>query len=138
MTKKAGFISPKLYDEITQSGTIQSIDKIPEHIKRLFVTSHDINAHWHIKIQAAFQKHTDSAVSKTINFPHDAKPEEIRDAYIFAYQNGCKGLTIYRYGSRDRQVLNIGEDNKEDLKIAPPPEAGKNAGGYPAHQHRLR
>ena len=82
--KKEGIYSNKLCDEIAKTGSIQSIDKIPNHIKRLFVTSHDINAQWHIKIQAAFQKYTDNAVSKTINFPHQAKPEEIKDAYIFA------------------------------------------------------
>ena len=127
MSKKEGFYSQALHDEIAKAGSVQSINRIPDHVKRIFVTSHDISAQWHIKIQAAFQKHTDNAVSKTINFPNHATPEEVKDAYVFAYKTGCKGLTIYRYGSRDRQVLNIGEE-KTETKIAPRPRPEKTTG----------
>lgn len=128
MARKEGFYSKELYHEIAGAGSIQSMDQIPDHVKRLFVTSHDITTQWHIKIQAAFQKYTDNAVSKTINFPQLAEPEDIREAYIYAYNHGCKGLTIYRYGSRDRQVLNIGEEKKAESKIAPRPRPERTKG----------
>ncbi|UCD88257.1 MAG: vitamin B12-dependent ribonucleotide reductase [Desulfobacterales bacterium] len=110
VAKQNGFYSNKLAEQIAETGSIQNIKGIPDKIKRLFVTAHDIAPEWHIQIQAAFQKFTDNAVSKTVNFPHDATPEDIENVYRLAYQTGCKGVTIYRYGSRDRQVLNIGRE----------------------------
>jgi ribonucleoside-diphosphate reductase alpha chain len=119
MAKQNGFYSEKLAEEIAQTGSIQHIMEIPEKIRRLFVTAHDIAPEWHIRIQAAFQKYTDNAVSKTVNFPSDATPEDIEKVYRLAYESGCKGVTIYRYGSRGQQVLNIGKAQDRGAAILP-------------------
>lgn len=119
--KKEGFFSDKLVKKISRTGSIQQLDDIPDHIKKIFITSHDISAKWHVKIQAAFQKFTDNAVSKTINLPFDATLKDVRQAYLSAYKNGCKGVTIYRYGSRNRQVLNIETSSLNSERIAPRP-----------------
>jgi ribonucleoside-diphosphate reductase alpha chain len=108
VAKQNGFFSKKLAEQVAETGSIREIKGIPDKIKRLFVTAHDVAPEWHIKIQAAFQQYTDNAVSKTVNFPHDATPEDVEKVYRLAYKTGCKGVTIYRYGSRDQQVLNIG------------------------------
>ncbi|UCG79717.1 MAG: vitamin B12-dependent ribonucleotide reductase, partial [Desulfobacterales bacterium] len=125
VAKQNGFYSNKLAEQIAETGSIQNIKGIPDKIKRLFVTAHDIAPEWHIQIQAAFQKFTDNAVSKTVNFPYDATLEDIENVYRLAYQTGCKGVTIYRYGSRDRQVLNIGREQarqaaETEAKLARP------------------
>lgn len=107
VAKQRGFYSEGLMKKIAQKGSVQEILEVPEDVRRVFVTSHDITPEWHIKIQAAFQKYTDNAVSKTVNFGHEASQEEVRKAYLMAYNLGCKGVTIYRDGCRDKQVLNI-------------------------------
>jgi ribonucleoside-diphosphate reductase alpha chain len=89
-------------------------------MKRLFVTAHDISPEWHVKMQAVFQKFTDSAVSKTVNFPHGATSEDVAKVYMLAYQEGLKGITIYRDRSRESQVLTVGEGvKKAEGKLAP-------------------
>ena len=91
--------------KIAKKTSIQNVEEIPERVRRLFVVAHDIPAEWHIRMQATFQKHTDNAVSKTINFPNNATPDDIDKTYQLAYKLGCKGVTVYRHGSREKQVL---------------------------------
>jgi len=107
VAKERGFYSEALMKRIAEKGTLADFEEVPEDVRKVFVTAHDVTPDWHIRIQAAFQKHTDNAVSKTINFPFSATAEDVRNAYSQAYRLGCKGLTIYRDGSREAQVLNI-------------------------------
>ncbi|MBI4296957.1 MAG: TSCPD domain-containing protein, partial [Chloroflexi bacterium] len=118
-----GFHSEGLMKELSEKGCAREIEGIPEDVKRLFVTAHDISPEWHVRMQAAFQRHTDNAVSKTINFPHDATVEDVEKAYMLAYREGCKGITIYRDRSRDRQVLSVpqGQGEKKEKATAPAP-----------------
>ncbi len=114
---RRGFYSRELMEGIAEKGSIQHFPNIPEDVRRIFVTAHDIQPEWHVRMQAAFQKYTHNAVSKTINFPHEATIEEVRHAYTLAYELGCKGITIYRDRSREEQVLNIARnDPKNDLR----------------------
>lgn len=101
--------TPEIIDEIITKGSLAHVDGIPEDMKRVFVCSHDITPNWHVKMQAMFQQCVDNAVSKTVNFTHDATREDIDKTYRFAYQLGCKGITVYRDGSRSGQTLNIGK-----------------------------
>ncbi|OWK26811.1 MAG: ribonucleoside-diphosphate reductase, adenosylcobalamin-dependent [Parcubacteria group bacterium GW2011_GWA2_38_13b] len=113
IAKKRGFYDSNLMKEVAEKGSVQDIKGIPVDVKRIFVTSLDIAPEWHIKIQAAFQKYVDNAVSKTINFPFSAAVEDVKKSYLLAYKSGCKGVTIYRNESRKQQVLNIGKKYKE-------------------------
>ncbi|MEM2955539.1 MAG: vitamin B12-dependent ribonucleotide reductase, partial [Nitrososphaerales archaeon] len=105
MAKMEGFYSEELIEKIAEKGSLRQIDGIPEHFKRIFVTAHDITPEWHVRMQAAFQKYTDNAVSKTVNFPNNAKVDDVRKVYMLAYRSGCKGVTVYRDASREEQVL---------------------------------
>lgn len=107
MAKNKGIYSKELTMEIAKTGSIQDISGIPEDLRRVFVTTFDITPEWHVRIQAAFQKYTDNAVSKTINFGHDATVDDVKKAFTLAYRLGCKGITVYRYGSKRDQVLYV-------------------------------
>ncbi len=109
VARQRGFYSTKLMEKIAESASIKDIKEIPEDVRRVFVTSHDIAPEWHVRMQAAFQKYVHNATSKTINFPHEAAIEEVRKAYIMAFDLNCKGITIYRDKSREEQVLNVGK-----------------------------
>ncbi|MCD4804370.1 MAG: vitamin B12-dependent ribonucleotide reductase [Desulfobacterales bacterium] len=126
--KAEGFYSKDLAEETARTGSAQHIDAVPDHIKRLFRTSHDISPEWHIKMQAAFQKYTDNAVSKTVNFPADATINDVEKVYSLAYQSGCKGVTIYRDGSRRGQAMSIGNGKGLSVKIAPRPRPERTYG----------
>lgn len=108
LAKKQGFYSQELMERIAEVGTIQDFDEIPADVKESFITAHDIPPEDHVRMQAVWQKHTDNAVSKTINLPHDATVDDVRKAYLLAYQLGCKGVTVYRDGCRADQVLSTG------------------------------
>ncbi len=103
--RQRGFYSEALIARVASTGSVQGMTEVPEEIQRIFVTSHDISPEFHIRIQAAFQKHTDNAVSKTVNFPREATPQDVEKVFLLAHREGCKGVTIYRDMSREEQVL---------------------------------
>ncbi len=107
VAKNEGFYSRELMIEIAKRGSVKDISSIPEHIKEVFVTAFDIEPEWHVRMQAAFQKYVDNAVSKTINLPSDASFEDVRKVYLSAYHLKCKGITVYRYGIKKDQVLRM-------------------------------
>ncbi|RGB64317.1 vitamin B12-dependent ribonucleotide reductase [Provencibacterium massiliense] len=109
--QKRGLYSDELMKKIAGAGSLAHIEEIPEDIRKVFVCSHDISPTYHVKMQAAFQNHVDNAVSKTVNFTHEASHEDVAEVYRLAFKLGCKGVTIYRDGSRENQVLNIGSVN---------------------------
>ncbi len=111
--KKHGFYSEELMKKISQDGTLAHCDNVPEKAKKIFVCAHDISPYWHVKMQAAFQAHTDNAVSKTINFEENATQKDVLDAYILAYQNNLKGITVYRNNSRSLQPMNLSKKEPE-------------------------
>ncbi len=121
VARKRGFYSDALMKEIAMRGSVQECSDVPDDVREVFITAHDVSPKWHLEHQAAFQRHCENAVSKTVNFPNHATREDVAEVYLLAYQKGCKGVTIYRDGSRDTQVLNIGlgtkkADSKADEK----------------------
>jgi len=123
VAKKEGIFSDELMKALAEKGKVRGTEGIPEWVQQVFVTAHDISPEWHIRMQAAFQRHTNNAVSKTINFPHDATREDVVRAYMLAYKEGCKGITIYRDRSREAQVLAIGRDEKGKMTPRERPDA---------------
>lgn len=129
--EERGLYTDELMRKIAEQGSLAHIKEIPEDIRRVFVCAHDIAPEYHIRMQAAFQKHTENAVSKTVNFPSSATREDVRKVYMLAYELDCKGVTIYRDGSRDQQVLNIGKVNgstEEEKGLAPRPRPDVTTG----------
>ncbi len=128
------FYSDELMVTIARSGTVQHLTEIPEDVRRVFVTAFDITPEWHVRMQAAFQKHSDNAVSKTVNFASNASIEDVDAAYRLAYKLGCKGITVYRYGTKPEQVLSLGTDTM--ARILEKPEytvaEAEYAGGCPS------
>ncbi|MCE8422425.1 MAG: adenosylcobalamin-dependent ribonucleoside-diphosphate reductase [Candidatus Methanoperedens sp.] len=109
VARERGFYSEELMMKIARTGKLTEIEEIPDDVKRIFVTAFDIAPEWHVRMQAAFQKYTDNAVSKTINFPNDVDIKEVEKAYMLAHELKCKGITVYRYGSKSLQVLYLGD-----------------------------
>ena len=116
---REGFYGEDLMRRIAEEGSLRAIEIVPERWRRLFVTAHDIDPDWHVRIQAAFQKHTDNSVSKTVNFPASATRGDVERVFRLAYRLGCKGVTIYRDGSREAQVINIGPAAQTTHEAAP-------------------
>jgi len=129
IAKERGFYSAKLLEKIAENGSLQKIEEIPKDIKRIFVTALDIKLEWHVRMQAVFQKYTDNAVSKTINLPHDAKVSDVKKIYEMAWKLKCKGITVYRYGSKPEQVLYIGKKEKKKPKVQFVSAEAEYAGG---------
>ncbi len=125
IAKREGWYSKELMEKIAYEGSLQKVDGIPEQWKKVFVTAADCNPEDHVRMQATFQEFVDNAISKTVNFPHEATEEEVRRVYELAYELGCKGVTIFRDGSRDEQVLTTGktvlngQEKKQEI-VAPP------------------
>ncbi len=109
VAKERGFYSPELIHKIARAGSIQLFKEIPKDVRDIFITAQDISPEWHIKMQATLQKHVDNSISKTINFPRTAAIKDVENAYLLAWKSKCKGITIYRDGSYEDQVINIGE-----------------------------
>ena len=113
IAKERGFWSKELIEKIAEKGSLKDIEEVPEDVKKTFITAHDISPLDHVRMQAAFQKHVDNAVSKTVNFSHNACPKDVEDVYYLAYGLGCKRLTVYRDGSREEQVLSTGQTKSD-------------------------
>ena len=112
VAKRRGFYSEELIEQLVTDGTLAHIDRVPEDVRRVFVCAHDITPQWHMRMQAAFQRHCDSSISKTINFPNSARPEDVETIYKLAFELGCKGVTVYRDGCRAEQPMAL----KKSLK----------------------
>lgn len=120
IAKAEGFWSDDLLNKIIANhGSVRGLNEVPAKWQDIFATAHDVSSEWHVRMQAAFQEYTDSAVSKTINMPLGATVDDVKDAYILAYKLGCKGITVYRDGSRSEQVMNVGKSKgkvKEEIR----------------------
>ncbi len=128
VARSEGFLSNDLIEKIIGNhGSIRGLSEVPARWQSVFATAHDVSPEWHVRMQAAFQEHTDSAVSKTINLPHNSTAEDVKKAYMLAYKLGCKGITVYRDGSRAEQVMNVGTTQKTEVAAGfsprPNPEA---------------
>ena len=121
VARELGFHSEALMEEVARRGVVHGLDGVPEDVQKVFVTAHEIPFEWHVRHQGAFQKHTDNGVSKTINLPNSATPEDIARAYLLAWELGCLGITVFRDGCKDDQVLHLGARAKaERREVAAP------------------
>jgi ribonucleoside-diphosphate reductase alpha chain len=131
VARERGFYSPELMDTIARTGSIKDIEEIPEDVREVFVTAHDVTPEWHVRMQASFQRHTDNAVSKTVNLPRDCTLDDVLKVYNLAYELGCKGVTIYRDGSKENQVLSFaGREKRDDVFMAAVQERPETLGGF--------
>ena len=128
--RDAGIYSEELIQKVTNKASIQDVKEIPEDLRKVFVTAFDITPEWHVKMQAAFQKYTNNAVSKTVNFPSDATTMDVEEVYMLAYDTGCKGVTVYRDGSREGQILNVKTEKKEENEEEEEPKEQKSRGRF--------
>lgn len=115
MARERGFYTPELMEEVTAHGSVHGLESVPEDMRRVFVIAHEVAPEWHVRTQAAFQRHTDNGVSKTVNLLNNATREDVAEVYLLAYRSGCLGVTVFRDGCKGAQVLNAGVE-KEDLK----------------------
>ena len=129
VAKERGFYGAELFEKIAATGSLQNIEGIPDDVRKLFVTALDIQPEWHVRMQAVFQKYTDNAVSKTVNLPREATVDAVREIYELAWKSKCKGVTVFRYGSKPEQVLYIGEVKTEKGKFVT--AESEYAGGCP-------
>jgi ribonucleoside-diphosphate reductase alpha chain len=118
MALERGFYSDELLQKIAETGRVTGIPEVPLDVQRLFVTAYDVAPEWHVRMQAAFQKHCDNSISKSVNLPREATPEDVARVYTLSYELGCKGITVYRDGSREDQVLSVGGDNGTSRKTS--------------------
>ncbi len=125
VARSGGFYSEELMKQLASGARLHEIETVPDDIKRVFVTAHQITPEWHVRMQAAFQRSTDNAVSKTVNFPREATREDIANVYMMAYEEGLKGITIYRDRSRDAQVLVTGGEEKAESAVLTPRKRSK-------------
>ena len=128
MARERGFYSQELMNRVAEHGVIRELTEIPEDVRAVFGTAHEIDPQWHVKTQATFQKYTDNGVSKTINLRHDTKVEDVKSAYMMAWETGCIGITVFRDGCKEEQVLNLGtgstkkeEKSTQETLIKPRP-----------------
>src|SRR5918997_63722 len=120
LAKERGFYSEELMRKVAEHGSVRDVEEVPDDVRSVWVTSHDITSEWHVRMQAAFQKYTSMGISKTINLPNDATPEDVEAAYRQAYALNCKGIAVYRDGSRDAQVLSTGKTQAPPTQPAEP------------------
>jgi len=140
IARERGVDSPELMERIAHEGSVAHIEDVPDDVRRTFVTAHDISPEWHLRMQAAFQRYTDNAVSKTVNFPREATRDDVRRVFTLAHELGCKGVTIYRDGSREQQVLSIGKTTTDTADpragAVPHPSAAPAPPHRPVHKRR--
>ena len=122
VARQQGFYSSELMEQVAKCGHVRGVAKVPEEVQKVFVTAHEVTPAWHVRMQAAWQKHTDNGVSKTINMPRSAAVKDVADAYRLAYRQGCLGITVFRDGCKSEQVLHVGagEEKAEDKQTSTP------------------
>ena len=130
VARKRGFYSEELMKSLAGGAHLSDMTGIPTDVKKLFVTAHEISPEWHVQMQSVFQKYTDNAVSKTVNFPHEAGKDDVANVYMLAYEKGLKGITIYRDRSREGQPMSTGQtvEKKPETKITPRKRAKRTTG----------
>jgi ribonucleoside-diphosphate reductase alpha chain len=132
IAKVRGFYSEDLMKKVAEHGSVRDVPEVPDDLRSVWVTSHDISSEWHVRMQAAFQKYTSMGISKTINLPYEASVEDVEDAYMQAFATGCKGIAVYRDGSRDAQVLSTGKTEKKPMESPTMTPASAEAPTSPA------